>query len=362
MKHFYLGAINKNTNLYEYPSFAVKNNNYSCPECKKDVILKKGKIKIAHFSHKKSDQPCNHYITPDTKTIHNIAQEEIIKLLNKHELNFLQQCSSCDHKNRFLIKLKNNCEVKKEYRTKIDNNIYIYDIAILQNNNVKFVIEIYNTHKTEEIKRPNIIWVELDAKKTLQKINDSNFIFDCIRNGYECKNCMKKAEEKQKLLEEKNNDVGNIEYLERNEIITERDNFIRCMFRLKFDFIQADKKQNDERHKILSEYDKFVNDATKEMNRVKKIIVDLRKKHFTFSIEHNENLNREKMIKHFFDDLEYIEKKYAYEKHKILNNTHCKCNLEFKNICNCDVPNFIIHELTQNMHCKKCKLWKCRCI
>ena len=39
--HFMSGAINKKCSLFEYPNEASKRNNYMCPCCKNDVILRK---------------------------------------------------------------------------------------------------------------------------------------------------------------------------------------------------------------------------------------------------------------------------------------------------------------------------------
>ena len=72
--HFSLGAINKNTNNYEYPKIANKLNKYKCPCCEKDVIFRNGKIKKPHFSHKKSDNPCNYYEKPNETQIHKDAK------------------------------------------------------------------------------------------------------------------------------------------------------------------------------------------------------------------------------------------------------------------------------------------------
>ena len=65
-----LGGINISTNNYESPLHASKNNKYKCPDCDKNVILKKGKIKIDHFCHYKSTEPCLYYDKPNESQIH----------------------------------------------------------------------------------------------------------------------------------------------------------------------------------------------------------------------------------------------------------------------------------------------------
>ena len=47
--HFTSGAINKECSLYECPNEASKSNNYMCPYCKNDVILRKGENQKASF-------------------------------------------------------------------------------------------------------------------------------------------------------------------------------------------------------------------------------------------------------------------------------------------------------------------------
>jgi predicted RNA-binding Zn-ribbon protein involved in translation (DUF1610 family) len=54
-----LGAFIKNTTKYVYPAVANKSEKYVCPDCNKDLILRKGQIRINHFAHYKSDSPCN---------------------------------------------------------------------------------------------------------------------------------------------------------------------------------------------------------------------------------------------------------------------------------------------------------------
>jgi competence CoiA-like predicted nuclease len=53
-----LGAINKITREYVYPKIANKIDKYICHECNKDLILVQGKIRVHHFRHKVSINPC----------------------------------------------------------------------------------------------------------------------------------------------------------------------------------------------------------------------------------------------------------------------------------------------------------------
>ena len=99
--HLFMGAINKLSNERESPLFANKKDNYMCPDCNRDVIFKKGKIKKAHFAHKASEIKCTFYDKPSETQIHKEAKILMKSLLdNKKELNFYRKCSDCDkHKN-----------------------------------------------------------------------------------------------------------------------------------------------------------------------------------------------------------------------------------------------------------------------
>ena len=45
-----LGALNKLTNEYVLPSIANKQDEHICPDCSKDLILKKGTKRVHHFA------------------------------------------------------------------------------------------------------------------------------------------------------------------------------------------------------------------------------------------------------------------------------------------------------------------------
>jgi competence CoiA-like predicted nuclease len=43
----------------------LKTEEFICPECKKDLILCQGQVRIHHYRHKvDSIHPCNHYNNP----------------------------------------------------------------------------------------------------------------------------------------------------------------------------------------------------------------------------------------------------------------------------------------------------------
>ena len=47
---------------------------------------------------------------------------------------------------------------------------------------------------------------------------------------------------------------------------------------------------------------------------------------------------------------------------EIIDNVECKCGIKVKNICACEIPKIIPIVLSNNnLYCKRCQKWKCRC-
>ena len=140
-----LGAINKFTGEYVYPKIANKKDEYTCPECNKELILCQGEINIHHFRHKiDKNNPCHRYNYPTESQIHKDAKLLIKKLLER----------------KASITIIRNCR-------------------------------LYNTHKTSSENRPEP-WFEIDAKTLITLANSSqNTIINipCIRNEL-CDKCI----------------------------------------------------------------------------------------------------------------------------------------------------------------------------
>ena len=95
--------------------------------------------------------------------------------------------------------------IKKDYSFVYENKQRYADLAIVnKNNEIKYIIEICDTHVTHEFKRPkNIEWFELKAKDIVDdhKKKKYQFEFRCIRK-IECNNCLEIIYEKQKEANE----------------------------------------------------------------------------------------------------------------------------------------------------------------
>lgn len=193
--HFSMGAINNLTGLYEYPTIAVKTNVYSCPDCKKNVILKKGNIKIHHFAHHKSENPCSYYNNPGESQIHKDAKLLLKTLLeNKRSICFKRNCDTCSETKLFnTIEYTDKSKTILEHPFKYNNSSKQADVALLNDNNIAYIFEICYKHKTLEENRPEP-WFEIDAE-ALQKNKDilntenTNIGIVCLRK-YKCNKCI----------------------------------------------------------------------------------------------------------------------------------------------------------------------------
>lgn len=184
-----LGAIKKGTNDYVYPAVANKSDDHICPECRRGLILRKGSIRVHHFAHCKSDDPCTHYSRPSEAQIHKDAKMLLKTLLdNKTPLKIITKCDpSCpDSISEYEIPEKSETsKIIIEYGFDY-NGRKIADVAYLDNGNIVCIFEVYNTHQTKPENRPEP-WFELDATGFINAVNMSQEI-QCIRKR-SCEKC-----------------------------------------------------------------------------------------------------------------------------------------------------------------------------
>ena len=206
--HFSMGAINKHTNNYEYPKIADKKYKYKCPCCEKDVIFKNGKIKQPHFSHYKSDNPCYYYDKPSESQIHKDAKLLMKSLLdNKKQISIDRSCNYCEEINYNFIEYNETTKAVIEYKFYHNNSNRSADVALIENENIKYIFEICYKNKTKEENRPEP-WIEINAEYLINNINSGEIIDEkgdisikCIRN-YKCVKCVEYEENeyRKKLL------------------------------------------------------------------------------------------------------------------------------------------------------------------
>ena len=211
----YFGAINQVTKEYVLPSYANKDENYQCPHCSKDVILKKGDIRRHHFAHKISDNPCSYYNSQGESEIHKEAKLRLKMLLETPTItiSIKRKCCQpfrgkhCENIDEYVIEnINENSEVvyddelcigkvfiEHRYKNEYKDGYSVADVAYIVNDKISYIFEVYNKHKTHEKDRIGKCWFELYAIDLINKTNNldsctQTIEFDCIRNT-SCEEC-----------------------------------------------------------------------------------------------------------------------------------------------------------------------------
>lgn len=135
----------------------IRDKKYYCIQCNEQLILKKGNIKIHHFSHKKNSN-CNGETWQH-------KYSKILVINNLKKLIFHRKCLSCDKKYEFSFNGK-NIYAKEE----VIFNDFKLDVGLFENNNLNTAIEIYHTHQTgrdkqQELALNGINYIELPTSE-----------------------------------------------------------------------------------------------------------------------------------------------------------------------------------------------------
>ena len=207
-QHLLMGAINTETNQYEYPLIADKQKKYKCPSCDKPVIFKKGIIKRPHFAHCKSDSPCAYYDKPNESQIHKDAKN-LMKLILETKINdlrFYRTCLNCKKISVMQLDITKllNYKVCLEHKFVYKEKKRIADVALIYDDKIHYIFEIYHTHKTRDGDRPEPFF-EINAEQLIIDVNKNDMIIECVREHI-CHKCKieleKKYEEELKRLQE----------------------------------------------------------------------------------------------------------------------------------------------------------------
>jgi hypothetical protein len=182
MSGFCNGAISDNTGLYTLPSEANKIDTYKCTYCKEKVFLRQGEKNVHHFAHFPNSN-CTHttYIENESSQ-HNDAKVRIKNLLEKMKtIRVRRDCVICDKEEEFIVKLQKDCRVELEYRFTLDDTICIADVAILHNNRIDVIFEIYSSHKTKEDNRFGL-WFDISSCEIMKtKLIMDTVTYKCVR-------------------------------------------------------------------------------------------------------------------------------------------------------------------------------------
>jgi hypothetical protein len=217
---------NERVSIYDVAS-GLNNNRLICECCGESLIAKKGDTNRHHFAHQANSECVYNKNANGSGGVgpsHINAQNNFCKCYNNDKISmrikYHPKCISgrmCRTWIEFDLKKRfppNEYCIELEYYYKHHDNIYIFDIAILQKNNITappvYNIEILNKHATEEKKRMNIEWVEISAKQVNDQIVCDSRIkpilfYECLRNNNivenKCDKCVQYTEYQRKKYE-----------------------------------------------------------------------------------------------------------------------------------------------------------------
>lgn len=163
MTKFFLGALHNGE--YVPPYNAEKGRCYTCLcGCGGPLIFRKGEKNVPHFAHPPGERHCDFsYDHPGESEVHKMTKQIIADLLRKKKIKKVVR--SCPKGCTYDVEIdyEEGDEVIDEYPI---GNKYQVDVAVINNGKIKYIFEVYNTHKTtRETPEP---WFEIDAKKFLK--------------------------------------------------------------------------------------------------------------------------------------------------------------------------------------------------
>jgi hypothetical protein len=163
MTKFFLGALHNGE--YVSPYNAEKGRRYTCLcGCGGPLIFRKGEINVPHFAYPPGERHCDFsYDHPGEGEVHKMVKHIIADLLRKKKIKKVVR--SCPKGCTYDVEIdyEEGDEVIHEYRV---SEKCIVDVALINNGKIKYIFEVYNTHKTtRETPEP---WFEIDANKFLK--------------------------------------------------------------------------------------------------------------------------------------------------------------------------------------------------
>jgi hypothetical protein len=147
------------------PALAQKKVVYRCPGCSEELILKKGTVRVPHFSHH-GDSNCN----PETMlhkagkaVISNVIANMVKGLGLFPLLSWIHGCGQ-PYSGTFP---GNATGSQEEYRLPSGR---VLDVAVFFGDGNIFGVEIYVTHLVDDEKKSvlELPWIELDAKQLIE--------------------------------------------------------------------------------------------------------------------------------------------------------------------------------------------------
>jgi len=186
------GAINKHTLEYVLPIKGTKSHKYKCPDCNKDLILCKGKIRKPYFRHNvDKNHPCTYYTNPSETQIHKDAKLRLKEIIKTKNVTVNRYCCNCKNTKQYNVpEICEKSEICIEHKFVYNESNKSADVALLKDGKIIQIYEICKTHKTKEKNRPDP-WYEFDAESIVEVSNkeDNHLEITCIRDIH-CDKCI----------------------------------------------------------------------------------------------------------------------------------------------------------------------------
>lgn len=205
---YILGALEVSTNIYTFPNKAEKGKEYTCVDCNKKVLFRKGTKRVAHFAHYSATNTCTYFEHPNEGQLHKDTKFKLAQWLkDKRKITLTWNCCKCSCSpagDDIEIEYLEGDNVIVEYRD--PSGKFVADVAVLNNSKIRFIFEIKDTHATITNVRPEP-WFEFSVQgiKESEETNtecineemEDNLYLYCVRNcklRY-CNNCKAGAED-----------------------------------------------------------------------------------------------------------------------------------------------------------------------
>ena len=207
MAHFEHGALSKDTKLLVDPVSAAKRILYECPDCKRDVFVRKGKIKIAHFAHKSDKNgSCTYFSRNPTKSQqHRNAQHKLKQFLERGiEIDIHRRCiCGCNYASNWGVTYRPGplTSIELEHGFQYNNTTNYADVAYIHDGKIVVIFEIAHTHFTHESRRPEP-WHEILASEINETSSAATKIrLTCIRQLMRPECISRRKSERQRQVE-----------------------------------------------------------------------------------------------------------------------------------------------------------------
>jgi hypothetical protein len=171
---------------------AEKGRAFFCPECRSSVILRRGKIKVAHFAHKYNESCSEESVT------HRIAKLLIKQSIEEWKSNeseapvLLMECLQC--RRRIRQSLPGDID-KANLEHWLPGN-YRVDVALMAGDSVRVAVEVKVSHAVDEVKAENLSvpFMELAGRDVIDHPREWRPISSALNPFFCCDQCKEIAE------------------------------------------------------------------------------------------------------------------------------------------------------------------------